>query len=349
MTSTSPYSGLPPDRYWRTAVSGRAPGGLTDLYRKRFELRPDERIATAGSCFAQHIARALRAAGYDVVDTEPRPRTMADATAERFGYGVYGARYGNIYHARRLRQLVDEVAGRFRPEDWIWEKDGRWYDALRPGVEPEGLSTPQEVEAHRAAHLRAVRRMLRTATLLVFTFGLTEAWIHRRSGTVFPTAPGTVCGRYDPDVHAFENFGVADVVADFEAARARIRRFNPSMRFLLTVSPVPLAATAEPRHVLVATAYSKAVLRAACGELVARHPDVDYFPSYEIVAGHPSRGAFYDETLRGVTADGVASVMAAFFAEHPVRVGDAPRRRRKGSGPRQDVTCEEAVLEAFAP
>ena len=43
---------------------------------------------------------------------------------------------------------------------------------------------------------------------------------------------------------------------------------NPKARLVLTVSPVPLAATASGSHVLPATIYSKSVLRAAAQESV---------------------------------------------------------------------------------
>ena len=42
-------------------------------------------------------------------------------------------------------------------------------------------------------------------------------------------------------------------------------RRTPKLRILLTVSPVPLTATAGDDHVLLATTYSKSVLRAGRG------------------------------------------------------------------------------------
>ncbi|HUG61866.1 MAG TPA: GSCFA domain-containing protein, partial [Methylomirabilota bacterium] len=227
---SSPYDNLPSERFWRTGVAEQQPSSVQNLYRKRFALGPQDRIATAGSCFAQHIARNLSANGHRVLDAEPAPRGMSSKSAHRFGYGVYSARYGNIYHTRRLLQLVQEVKGRFQPEDWIWEKNGRWYDALRPGVEPDGLATKAEVVAMRAAHLIRVKKLFKEMTVFVFTMGLTEAWVHRPSGTVYPLGPGTLCGEYDPGVHAFVNFTHKQVVDDFSATRELLRSFNPNLK-----------------------------------------------------------------------------------------------------------------------
>ena len=80
---------------------------------------------------------------------------------------------------------------------------------------------------------------------------------------------------------------------------------NPRVKVILTVSPVPLVATAEEAHVLVATTLSKSVLRVAAEVVSARGRDVAYFPSYEIITGPQARGRYFAEDLRSVTDEGV--------------------------------------------
>jgi hypothetical protein len=340
----SPYAGMPPSAFWKNAVAACEPP-FSGIYRKKLEIGAMDGIATAGSCFAQHIAKHLSGSGYRVLDFERAPHGLAGEAAARFGYNLYSARYGNIYSIRQLLQLVEESRGRFKPQDWIWERDGRFFDALRPSVEPHGLESPDEVVAHRTAHLRAVRRLFKATDILIFTFGLTEAWTHEASGTVYATAPETIAGRYLPEVHAFKNFTHAEILQDFIRLRAILQAEKPALRFIVTVSPVPLTATAGGSHVLSATIYSKSVLRAVAGELEATFPDVDYFPSYEMIASHPSRAAYYDDNLRTVRQEGVLAVMAAFLEQHPpVRQVARPGR---SPAPRRDV-CEDELLEAFS-
>jgi hypothetical protein len=339
----SPYSGLPATAFWKTGVSEQHPSTVTGLYKKRFAL-PEDGIATAGSCFAQHIARRLRDNGYGVIDAEPPPAGLSPENAQKFGYVTYSGRYGNVYTTRQLVQLAREALGQFRPAEPIWEKKGRFFDAMRPSVEPDGLPSAELVAAHRDAHIRKVRQILLTARLFVFTFGLTEAWVHKESGTVYPTAPGTIAGDFDPDRFEFKNFTAQEVLADFLMFRNMIKRINPDVRFLLTVSPVPLTATATDLHVLLATTYSKSVLRAVAGELYDRFEDVDYFPSYEIIASPFGRGFFYEPNLRAVSPAGVDAVMRVFFSEHARAVAKPANR----APTREEVQCEEALLEAFA-
>lgn len=349
----SPYTGRHQRTFWRTAVSGRQPDELTDLFIAPFALERHTRIATAGSCFAQHIARSLRSRGYNVLDAERPPSGLSNSEALRFGYNMYSARYGNIYHVRQLLQLVKESFGIHSPQEFIWEKSGRFYDALRPSVEPVGLASPELVVEHRRRHLKRVKELMGDADVFVFTMGLTEAWVHQESGTVYPTAPGTIAGEYDEAKYTFKNFRHSELLADFREARELIRRVNPGIRFLLTVSPVGLAATAEEDHILVASTRSKATLRSVAGELEETYDDVTYFPSYEIVTGAPAGNRFLDSTLREVTREGVETVMSHFmsaFGAQEVTRQDVPETlgRSEQSNDTDRVICEDVLLEAFS-
>jgi hypothetical protein len=347
--SSNPYAGLPPTAFWRSGVGDVSPLAPAGLYRRKWPIEPAWQIGAAGSCFAQHITRFLRRNGYKVLDAEPPPPGLPEARHQEFGYATYSARYGNLYTTRQLLQLLQEAMGQRKPADIAWEKDGRFFDALRPAVEPEGLDSPEQVQEHRAFHLARVRHLFTRMDLFIFTFGLTEAWEDRGDGTILPTAPGTIAGRFDPQRHAFHNFRHAEILADFEAFRAlaqRLRKGRP-LRCLVTVSPVPLTATASGAHVLAATTYSKSVLRSVVGELAAAHADIDYFPSYEIVTNPAARGVFFAANLRSVTEEGVSVVMRQFFAEHAPAAATGKPAPESGTDS-GEVQCEEALLEAFA-
>ncbi|GLS86077.1 hypothetical protein GCM10010873_10510 [Cypionkella aquatica] len=320
MERTSPYQGLGARAYWRTGYA-ETDYPPADIYRAKWALSKDDKIVTAGSCFAQHVGRALRKNGFNVQDGEPAPSHIPADDLTTYGYGMYSARYGNIYTTRQLRQLLDEAWGDAPAFDAIWQKDGRFYDALRPNIEPNGFASEADVRTARAEHLAKVRAVFTAADVFIFTLGLTEAWFHKPSGQVYPTAPGTIAGKFDDKIHGFVNFRLAEVRADLVAALTRLKALNPNLRVLLTVSPVPLTATASDAHVLAATTYSKSVLRACTGELYADFPEVDYFPSYEIVTSSKAGAAFFEPNLRSVTEAGVARVMAVITAAH---LGGAP-------------------------
>lgn len=343
----SPYRGNPRRTYWKTGMRTSSVATIPDLYTKRFEIKATDRIATAGSCFAQHIARYMRSNGYNVLDVEPAPENLTNSGAAEHGYGIYSARYGNIYYTRQLTQLVREAIGERVPEDIVWERDGKYYDALRPAIFPAGHDNPDLVLRHRKSHLKSVVKLLEQANVFVFTMGLTEGWVSKKDGTVYPTAPGTVAGSFDPEKYEFQNFNYTEVVQDFLAFRILARRINPRIKFILTVSPVPLAATATDNHVLTATTYSKAVLRAAAGEITRRCQDVDYFPSYEVISSSYVENSPFDDTGRNVLPEAVEKVMKYFFAEHkPFESSSSATKAERVAD--EQVFCDDSLLEMFA-
>jgi hypothetical protein len=344
----SPYAHLPPSRFWRRAIERVAAQDVDPVGTPPFAIDRSVRIATAGSCFAQNMSHVLVRHGYNYFVAEPPPAGLPAADARRAGYGVFSSRSGNVYTARQLLQLFDRAFGTFVPLEATWLRpDGRYADPFRPQIEPDGFATESELSDARAQHLAAVRTMFEQLDVFIFTLGLTEAWRSRADGAVFPLAPGVAAGTLDETRHEFVNFTTAQVASDLDLFLTRLGAVNPRGRVVLTVSPQPPIATYEPRHVLVSATYTKAALRAAADEIERRHPEVWYFPGYELVAGAFNRGAYYERDLRTVTPAGVAHVMRLFLAHGAAEDGDAieidPRRLEENRA-EMDVVCDEEAI-----
>lgn len=344
-----PYASQPDRAFWKKAISPHHPLDVTDWYQRKFPL-DGGKIATAGSCFAQHIGRRLRAEGFQYLDMEPPPPGLPQPLWADYGYGMFSARYGNVYTARQLVQLVQRALGSFRPVETHWEKAGGVVDPFRPTLEREPFGSVAELQALQADHLERVVELLGKTDVFVFTLGLTEAWVSRQDGAVFPLCPGTSAGGvFDPERHGFVNLGVGAVRADMDQFIALARKINPALKLLLTVSPVPLMATATNSHVAVASSHSKAVLRAVAGELAADLPFVDYFPSYEIISAPFMKGFFFQPDGREVSPHGVAHVMHIFFGQHPPPpAGPAPALEFDGVAELDQLKCDEELLNAFS-
>jgi hypothetical protein len=254
-----------------------------------------------------------------------RPHPAFAHLPENLGYRGFSAGYGNIYTARLLRQLYERATGAFAPVEDRWHVDGRVIDPFRPGLR-HPASSDAEFDLLTAQHLAAVRAAFESATVFVFTLGLTEAWEAAEDGAVYPACPGTIAGTFDPARHRFRTFTVDEVTADLASFIRRVRVANPALRVVLTVSPVPLVATATRSHVLVATTYSKAVLRVAAQQVCDAEPEVTYFPAYEIITGPQADHGFFAEDRRDVTEAGVTAVMTALMANSQLpSTGAAPQ------------------------
>jgi GSCFA family len=346
-----PYIGQPDSQFWKKEPGILDPAAFDPVSEVPFSVVPGDRVVTAGSCFAQHVARALSDSGFMHYITENAHPIMPDSLARSFGYGLFSARYGNLYTTRQLRQLIERAYGDFQPKDDIWYRDGRAIDAFRPQIQPGGFESGAELANDRVQHFAAIRKAFEEMDVFVFTLGLTECWQSVSDGAVYPLAPGVAGGTYDPATVKFRNFEVDETTGDLLEALRLIRKRNPKVRIILTVSPVPLNATMESRHVFVSTTWSKAVLRIAAERVLNSFDNILYFPSYEIITSPHVRGRYYAEDCREVRPEGVRHVMQLFFRH--LSEGGVPEPRRADAVPDQflarmqqksDILCDEEAI-----
>jgi hypothetical protein len=356
--ATNPYRLLPECTRWAKAVGSLPYSKMDPVVGFPFEISRTEKVATGGSCFAQHIARYMKKDGFNYYVAEsihPISKFCPDLE-KRFNYGTFSARYGNIYTSRQLLQLFKRAYGEFAPKEMAWrDARGKVLDPFRPAIQPDGFISEQEMLRDRAQHFSCVRKMFENCDVFVFTLGLTEFWHCLADGAVLPVCPGVAGGEFDDARYAFGNLTVGEVVAELNEFFDRLNAVNPNVKVVLTVSPVPLAATALPRHVLVSTTYSKSVLRVAAEMVCAQRRNVGYFPSYEIIVGNYNRGRYYSEDLREVTEEGVSHVMRLFM-KHVARIeGEAPERPGESDQESDlyarmqkfaETVCEEALIES---
>ena len=309
-----------------------------------------DRVMSMGARLAADLVPFIEAEGFEYVRKETPPEVFAHLSGENDGYTKFSAAYGEADTVRQALQLVNRALGRFLPvEDrWVMAPDCI-VDPFRPGLRYPASSVP-EFEILTEQHLAAVLDSIRAANVLIFTLGLTEAWVSRADGAVFPACLGTINGEFDPAKHEFRSFGVGEVSHDLREFIAAIREIKPAMRFILMVSPVPLEATASGDHVLIASVYGKSVLRVAAAEAAMQLPDVSYFPAYEIVTGPQAPNDFFESDRRTPSRRAIDAVVRAFLAQcqsaarvEPVKPVPAQGTGRSLSKLIQVALCDEAA------
>jgi len=332
---------MPEYAYWKQSISEMHYALVDPVVRGKFKFSKTDKIATAGSCFAQHIARYLQSKKYNYFVTETIHPLASREVRLASGYGDFSARYGNIYTSRQLLQLFDRAFGDFEPKEDTWElANGRFVDPFRPRVEPNGFVSIAELQEDRKKHLKAVREAFKELDVFVFTLGLTECWSSNEDGAVFPLCPGVSGGDFDPRKHIFKNLNTDDVSSDMILFINKLRSINPQAKVVLTVSPVPLVATAMDQHVLVSTTYSKSVLRVAAETIVDQLEEVAYFPSFEIITGGYARGRYFAQDNRTVQKNGVEHVMRLFMKHYASEVETS-----ESVQPESDETMHQKHIE----
>jgi hypothetical protein len=354
MIAKHPYEDQPEKAFWSKAVARRNSFEIGELWQPKFTIGANTKIATFGSCFAQHFGRALRRRNFSWLNTEPAPHGMKATSAEKFNYGIFTCRTGNIYTTSLLLQWLAWAHDPSSIPEQFWHNGKRYFDPFRPTIEPDGFASVDELIRSRVQTAQSLREAVERADIFVFTLGLTESWVDTR-GWEYPVCPGTAAGKFDPMHHAFVNQPYREIRAALASAIKRMKEINKKLRILLTVSPVPLTATGTEKHVLVATMQSKSTLRAVAGELADSLPYADYFPSYEIINSPAFGGAFFEPNKRSVSAFGVNFVMEQFFhsigaaaPQVPKSTSEPTPKLRSVEKQRWDAKCDEELLEAFS-
>jgi len=298
---SNPYLNRPEHSFWKTAVAKKEWSELKPISEQLAIIKRDTKIAAAGSCFAQKVATYIKSnEAIEFVELE----------SVSPGQPIFSARYGNIYTTRQLLELIQEAeSGEADSTCAVQREDGKFVDVYRPFVEEDGFDNAEEVINARVEHLAKVRQMFRESDVFVFTLGLTEAWVSKKSGRTFPVCPGIFTEEVDSE---FVNYGFQDVLNDLGRCVELINAINANINIIVTVSPVPLTATYTDDHVMSATSYSKSVLRAVCGEIVDLFSNVHYFPSFEIVVNPYRDGNAFENNKRSVTQEIVDVVMQTF-------------------------------------
>jgi hypothetical protein len=74
---------------------------------------------------------------------------------------------------------------------------------------------------------------------------------------------------------------------------------------------------------------------------------VDYFPSFELITGNHSRGAYFDADLRSIRPSGVERVMDLFLKHYASQTEDASLERllMREHHELSKVICDEEAVD----
>jgi hypothetical protein len=188
--------------------------------------------------------------------------------------------------------------------------EDRWFDPHTKDTAFHGLRESLMV---RFLVDEAAKSMTGAGAILL-TLGHTETWFDSETGLVLNIAPPPLLIRKSPDRFRFFNATYVDALDSLERIFDLVcRHIRPDMKFIVTVSPVPLNTTFTDQDIVSANTYSKCTLRAAAETFSARHANVDYFPSYEMVMStHPDLA--WENDRMHVPHALVQSIVARFMA-----------------------------------
>lgn len=269
----------------------------------KFKLDPSKSIFTIGSCFAREVENALLASkiplcldGHGVAADQFSTWDEASGWGGGVPIGTLSRGALNKYSvhsmtAEIIRVLDDE---KHEHEGMIEIKDGLWFDPHSSGLKHVGY---EQATKNRSQIFTAMSQ-IKNAETVILTLGLTETWTDISTGIVMNNPLGGADLRRHKSRFQFNNFNYSETLTELDRFISKVReRCNPDMKFIVTVSPVPMTSTWTVQDVVSANSYSKSTLRAVAAEISSSYSFVDYFPSYEIVTNSPRSMAWCDDTL----------------------------------------------------
>lgn len=343
-TNATPYYDRDEIFFWRSGVASISLG--QDKFNKSHQIDlsvENPRISSVGSCFAQHVGKWLNNEGYSF-------NQSALATDQTSSFA-----FGNLYTPRCLLQWFDIIDKnkQFDAGCAIYVENNRYYDLLRPSVNPDGFDTEDNLVEARILAATEMYQTIVNTDLLIFTLGLTECW-EDLNHVFYPSCPGVISGKFNDEQYKFHNFTYDEICSDLKRLESCLTSINPNIKVILTVSPVPLTATMTNKHILVANQHSKSLLRTAASFMTDNYTNFEYFPSYELITVPTAQDFRFEANLRSVTPEAVNYVMEHFrsvlsHADHynsPLNENLASIELTSTKTDIDEVVCDEELIES---
>ena len=342
----NPYENLKPDKFWKKFSKE-----IVQIYEKewKFDIDPSSKLANFGSCFALNLEKKLT--DINIINTEEYPTNWPEIYSQ-FNYANYSARYGNIYNPRQFRQLFERAFNLKAPIEMVWSDSGKYIDPFRPGLGWRVLNM-QEFNLLHSNHMRAIRDIPKSADVVIFTLGLNETWQDVRDGFCYPSCPGTIAGTFETYKHELKTLSIKDLIEDLNYAIDLLSNLNDKLKFVLTLSPVPMVATASSLNVAEANVNSKASLKLAIQDIVNNNKNVDYFPSYDLLQLIGSTQNIFDTNFRSIKESAVDLIMDIFKLKIGINseiikpVIEEPNTTILTSDKLVEIECEEEFNNRF--
>lgn len=243
----------------------------------------DQSIVTMGSCFADSIGSRLL-------------QFKLQALVNPFGV-IYSP--PAIHKALRYAIFNEPVP----PHTFVQNQDVHLNYDFHSEFSSLRL---EDLQNHLKETIGTTHYFLNNARWLVLTYG--TAFVYERNDTGEIVAN---CHKQPTTLFRKSLLTQQQITNSFQSLYRELKQFNPSIRIILTVSPV--------RHIkdtLELNSVSKSLLRVACHTLTEAFPDVVYFPAYEILLDDLRDYRFYKNDMLHPTTEAEDYIWEHFMATY---------------------------------
>lgn len=341
------------ESYWKSAAEKIRSGIVIPEHLPKFVIHENEKVFAVGSCFARRIEAALFRKNMSCISAESYQENCIRVLGKAANPN-YANKYSTHSILNELRWALDPESP--FPEDAIVDLlgDGYGYDLqaaphLAKDLLPSG-NCRQIYERHLALLTSSTARV-KEVDVLIITLGLVELWFDHKVGLYTNASPLAQLLETDVDRFTFEVTSFNENMANLDEIYLLLRQFcKPAIKVIVTVSPVPMAATFSGRDVTVANTFSKAVLRAVAEEWSLKHENVDYFPSFEMATLSEHKKVWEEDLIQ--VRDNFADVIIEHFSRTFYEAKQSARANRLPVSTRAKIlnffkTCIQRLRREF--
>ncbi len=226
-----------------------------------FDLSHKDRVFSVGSCFAQHMADRL----------------------VHFKFFCTSNPYGTLFHPIPLLQNLSDALKQVQiDEDLFLERDeAGFHYSCHSSV---WAKSKNDLKKKLQDLQLSVATELKESKLLILTFG--TAFLYQ----LVSGKPVANCHKQPKNTFTKGLSSPEDIQNVFHSFYTELKKQNPKIQILLTVSPI--------RHIrdgVHENNLSKSALLLACDAIQNTFEDLHYFPAYEIVMDELRDYRFYEK------------------------------------------------------
>jgi len=224
------------------------------------------KVTSIGSCFAREIKSYLQGNSYNYLVSENKstPWEYKMFTGDICRPNEHSSiAWERVYNTFTLRHIVDYTFRNIKEDDRLIQIDikGKKYiaDIIRNRIIYKDLKTARKDIKEHSSYSRAI---LNEVELIILTLGTTEVWRGRVA------AASNQHKYFDlPSDFKFHVSMYEENKDNMEYFIWVLKKNNPKIRIVVTVSPVHLLNTFRDMDVITASCASKSTLRAVCDSL----------------------------------------------------------------------------------
>lgn len=228
------------------------------------KLSHETKLMTIGSCFSEHIGNRLKNACFDV-DINPT---------------------GVLFNPASILISLDNILQKkvFTEAD-MFQNGSLWGSLMHSTL----FSSPDLEQALHQINSRMehAHQQLLSLDYMLITFGTAWVFTLKSAGKVVAN-----CHKLPPNLFERRRLTVHEIVADYRDVFIQIKKINPKLKLIFTVSPVRHLKDGVHENNL-----SKSILHLAIEQICKDLDFAYYFPAYEILIDELRDYRFYAEDM----------------------------------------------------